>query len=157
MVKFNLHMNHRKLYFIIIFLFIIRLAYSQDCTDYHEFHCLFGDYTFFYSKQSRSMLMRPGQKSELKIVAYGGEDYFVSVCATKKFGKLRFRIIEDTPEKSVLFDNAENNYEETVIFSNEVTRNLIIEVSVPEATSDKKAREYRCVGVVIMFRKTQNK
>jgi len=150
-------MNFKKIYIIIFLSFTVQFLSAQDCTDYHEFHCLFGDYTFFYSKQSKSMLMRPGQKAELKIVAYGGEDYFVSVCATKKFGKLRFKIIEDTPEKNILYDNAENNYEESVIFSNETTKNLIIEVSVPEASSDKKAKEYRCVGVVIMFRKTQNK
>ncbi len=145
-----------KLFRFIIFLIIVNCysLFSQDCTDYHEYHCIFGDYTFFYSKQSKSMLMRPGQKAQVKIIAYGGEDYYISVCANKKFGKLRFRIIEDNDDKTVIYDNAENNYQESIIFSNEVTKNLIVEIIVPEATSEKKAREYRCVGMVVMFRKT---
>lgn len=129
------------------------LAHSQDCTDYHQYHCLYADYTFFYSRQSKSALFRPGQSSELKIVAYSGEDYYIAVCAHRKFGDVHFRILEDTPGRKVIYDNANDNYAESITFTNEVTRNLIIEVSVPEG-EDKSANDRRCVGVVIQFRKT---
>lgn len=125
---------------------------AQDCTDYHQYHCLYGDYTFFYSRQSKSALFKRGQTSELHIVAYGGEEYYVSVCAHRKFSPVHFRILEDNESKSVIYDNAKDEYSESVVFKNEVTQNLIIEVSVPEG-DDKNDNERRCVGVVIQFRK----
>lgn len=127
--------------------------YSQDCTDYHQYHCLFADFTFFYSRQSKSSLFKPGQSKDVKIIAYSGEDYYVSVCAHRKFGKIRFRLLEDNEGRKVFYDNATDNYSESIIFSNDVTRNMIIEVSVPEG-DEKTGDEARCVGVVVEFRKT---
>jgi hypothetical protein len=143
---------------IILILFITFLSFpicsfGQDCTDYHQYHCLYADYTFFYSRQSKSALFKPGQTSDMKIVAYSGEDYYVSVCAHRKFGNIHLRILEDNVNKSVIYDNAQDNYSDFITFSNEVTRNLILEVSVPEGDS-KESNERRCVGVVIQFRKT---
>ena len=129
------------------------IAFSQDCTDYHQYHCLYADYTFFYSRQSKSALFKRGQTSQLKIIAYSGEDYYVSVCAHRKFGDLHFRILEDNAGKKVIYDNADDEYSETITFSNEVTRNLIVEVTVPDLEA-KGSDDRRCVGVVIQFRKT---
>jgi hypothetical protein len=139
---------------LLIFIFFVPVwINSQDCTDYHQYHCMYADYTFFYSRQSKSTLFKAGQSTEIKIVAYTGEDYYVAVCAHRKFGNVRFRIIEDTPARKVFYDNANDKYSESITFSNDVTRNLIIEVSVPEG-DPKDANDRRCVGVVIEFRKT---
>ncbi len=126
---------------------------AQNCTEYHQYHCIYADYTYFYSKQSKSALFRKGQTSELKIVAYGGEDYYVAVCAHRKFGNIQFRIMEDNDKRNLIYDNAADNYSESISFSNTLTRNLIIEVSVPDDGKDLTDR--RCVGVVIEYRKTQ--
>jgi hypothetical protein len=129
------------------------ISLAQDCTGYHQYHCLYADYTFFYSRQSKSALFKPGQTSELKIIAYNGEDYYVAICAHRKFGNIRFRILEDNENRKVIYDNAQDNYNESITFSNEVTRNLILEVSVPEGESGAE-NDRRCVGIVIQFRKT---
>ena len=146
-------MNRIYIVLLAALLSIPVISRAQDCTDYHQFHCLFADYTFFYSRQSKSALFKPGQTSELKIIAYSGEDYYVSVCGHRKLGNIQFRILEDNPAKKVIYDNAMDEYSESVIFSNDVTRNLIIEVSVPEVEG-RDANDRRCVGVVIQFRKT---
>lgn len=140
--------------FIISFLSILvsGISVAQDCTDYHQFHCPYGDYTFFYSRQSKSALFKQGQTSELRITVYGGEDYYIAICAHRKFGDLRFRIMEDNEEKTLIYDSAEDEMAESIIFSNDITRNLILEVSVPE--SKTSSIDKRCVGVVIQFRKT---
>ena len=141
---------------IALFSFIFFLpvkALSQDCTDYHQYHCLYADYTFFYSRQSKSALFRQGQSSELKIVAYSGEDYYISVCAHRKFGDIQYKIMEDNPQRTIIYDNSKDNFAESITFSNEVTRNLIIEVTVPEG-DNKSSNDRRCVGVVIQFRKS---
>lgn len=140
------------LFFTVLFMIPIS-ANAQDCTDYHQYHCLYADYTFFYSRQSKSALFKQGQTSELNIVTYEGEDYYVSVCAHHKLGNVRFRILEDSESRTLIYDNASDNYTESLIFTNTVSRTLVLEVSVPES-DDAKNKDRRCVGVVIQFRKS---
>jgi hypothetical protein len=142
------------LYSLFLAILFIAPLTAQDCTDYHQYHCMYGDFTFYYSKQSKSALFRPGQTSELKIVAYSGEDYYIAVCAHRKFGDIRFRILEDNPSRTLIYDNATDDFEETVVITNDVTRNLIIEVSVPEG-DERTKNDHRCVGVVVEYRKTE--
>jgi len=146
-------MKKNTLILLIALLSFPVISFGQDCTEYHQYHCLYADYTFFYSRQSKSTLFRPGQTNEMKIIAYSGEDYYVAVCAHRKFGNIHLRILEDNANKKVIYDNAQDNYSEFITFSNNVTRNLILEVSVPLG-DNKDTKEARCVGLVIQFRKT---
>ncbi|NJK86687.1 MAG: hypothetical protein HC906_12680 [Bacteroidales bacterium] len=139
-----------------LMLLLSNLVYSQDCTDYHQYQCTYADYSFFYSRQSKSFLTSKGQTTEIRIIAYEGEDYYVAVCGNKKFGKLQLRIIEDDADKTVLYDNATNDYLESITFTNEATRNLILEVTVPsDQGTSKESKDLKCVGVVVQFRKTK--
>jgi hypothetical protein len=137
---------------IIILVSLINIL-AQDCSGYHQYYCDYADYTFFYSRQSKSALLMRGQTSTLNMVAYGGEDYYVGVCAHKKFGDLRFKIMEDNAQRTLIYDNAMDEFATSITFSNETTRNLIIEVSVPEGKSNENDR--RCVGVIIQFKKNE--
>lgn len=127
---------------------------GQDCSEYHKYHCIYGDDSFTYSDQSKSALFRRGQSSEIKFVAHGEEEYYISVCAHRKFGDIQFRILEDRDERTLIYDNAADDFAESVIFFNPSTRNLIIEVNVPEG-NEKDFYERRCVGVVIQYRKSE--
>ena len=55
---------HSKIYLLLFSMTLPLFGYAQDCTDYHQYHCLYGDYSFFYSRQSKSALFRPGQTSD---------------------------------------------------------------------------------------------
>ncbi len=141
---------------ILLYIFLllgVSALYSQDCTGYHQYHCTYADYSFFYSRQSKSALFKRGQTSEMKIIVYGGEDYYVSVCAHRKFGDIRFRLLEDNEARTVIYDNSKDDFSNSIIFSNETTRNLIIEVSVPPGKQTETDR--RCVGVILQFRKEE--
>jgi 6-pyruvoyl-tetrahydropterin synthase len=92
--------------------------------------------------------------SQFKLVTFGGEDYSISICYERKFKKVRIRLIEDNADHTVLYDNADFDYKETMTFSNNVARKIIIEISVPEDPTNKDNQELRCVGVLIHFRKT---
>lgn len=141
----------------IIALLILNIAIpsgiSQDCTDYHQFQCSYADYTYFYSQQSKSMLLMRGQSKEVNIITYAGEEYYIAVCAHNKFGNIQFRILEDNANRTVIYDNASDNFSTSVFFSNERTRKLIIEVEVPPGKSGDKDR--RCVGVLVEFKKKE--
>ncbi len=138
-----------------LFVLSVPVVMSQDCTGFHEYHCRYADYTFFYSKQSKSTLMAHGQTTSLNVVAYGGEEYYIGLCAHRKFGELKMRILEDNDARTVIYDNAQDEYTQSVTFINEKTRNLIIEVSVPETTSQSNENTRRCVGVLMEFKELE--
>lgn len=50
---------------------------------------------FRFNGQSKSASFVPGDTSELNFVAYGGQDYHISVCQDETFSEeLRFRVLE---------------------------------------------------------------
>lgn len=136
----------------ILLIILSTISYGQDCTDFHQYHCSYADYTFFYSRQSKSIQFRKGQSSEIQIITYGGKEYYLAVCGSQKLGKIRFQIIEDNANRNVLFDNAENDYIESINFTNEVTRNMIIQLSAAEGTA-RESKDTGCAGVVIQIQK----
>ena len=137
----------------ILLVLLSSIGYGQDCTSYHQYHCSYADYTFFYSRQSKSIQFHKGQSSEIQFIAYGGKEYYLAVCGSQKLDKIRFRIIEDNAGRNILFDNADNAYSESINFTNEVTRNMIIQLSAAKGTA-REAKDTGCAGVVIQIQKT---
>jgi hypothetical protein len=127
---------------------------AQDCYYYHEYQCKFPSTSYYISGQSRSALFTYGMTSEFKIVTFGGEDYHISICHQFKVKNIHFRLIEDNEDKTVLFDNASNNYQTEVTFTNNTARKIIVEISVPEDPIGKDKNINQCVGVLIHSRKT---
>lgn len=140
----------KKIYILFVLFGFYFHANAQDCTGYHQYHCVYSDYTYFYSRQSKSALFSKGQSSEMGFVAYAGEEYYINVCAHRKFGNIQFKVMMDNDDRTLIYDNASDNYSPTVVFQNEITHNMIIEVTVPD---EKGNMDRRCVGVLIQFRK----
>lgn len=155
----------KKILYLIIFVLSLvpfkseaQILYAGNCTYYHQENCPIPDFSFYYNGQSKSAKFKLGQTSELRIVVYEGEDYFISVCAPKKWKPIRLRILEDNEERTLLFDNKKQNYVDSVKFSNQVTKRLILEISTPAFNeSDDKAdpNETKCVGVLIASRRSE--
>lgn len=127
---------------------------AQDCYYYHEYQCKFPNTTYYISGQSRSALFTYGMTSEFKMVTFGGEDYHISICHQFKMKNVHFRLIEDNEDKVVLFDNATSNYITEVTFTNNTTRKIIVEISIPDDPTAKDKNVNQCVGVLIHSRKT---
>lgn len=140
-----------RILFILIFVFGITLAKAQNCQEYHKHFCRIPDFSFFYNGQSKSADFAVGQTSELHFIVYEGMDYYISVCGHKKYKKIRWKILEDNEERTLLFDNLKQNYIDTVKFSIKNTRRFILEVSIPEVpeNGEKGDPTKRCVGVLI--------
>lgn len=140
----------------IIILFIL-IAFSfkanaQDCPDFHTRYCPIPDFSYYYDQQSGSFSLKEGEIAELKVIVFEKNDYYVSICSQKKDNSVHLRIIEDTPEKKVIYDNAKNEYINYVSFSNDVTRKLIFEVALRIEKPDKISTKQRCVGVLVAKR-----
>jgi hypothetical protein len=100
-------MNNMKsiISFAILF-FVVFNAYSQGCKNYHLKTCEGCGDPFKYSGQSKSAMMEKGQTSTFHIVVYEGFEYCVQISAAKNLKGISFRILEDNPAKTVLYDSS---------------------------------------------------
>ncbi|MBI9066648.1 MAG: hypothetical protein JEZ09_05105 [Salinivirgaceae bacterium] len=129
---------------------------QKKCNKYLEKKCDgYGD-PFRFSGQSRNALFELGQKSEFKLAVFGGFEYRVAICAEKNLKGIYFRIREDNTNKNILYDSSSEieDFLEKMFFVEE-SKNLIIEVIVPEGDEPKEEQDYSdrygCMGVLIEY------
>ncbi len=143
-------------------LFIISIAFSTSlysqsgvCGQFHRKYCVFEDgknSSWQYNAQSKSGLFNQGMVSKLRCVIYKGMDYRISVCCETLLGeKVNYKIF-DARTNEMLFDNKAAEDVQTFEFQSVSTRQLVIEVVVPQGATEKdkhKSTEAACVGLLI--------
>ncbi len=138
----------KKLYFIVLLLLISIPLISQNCNSYYK-KCTSVPIGFVESSSSRSFKIRKGKNVRFVLTAYGGREYFFSICAKSKVGDLQFRLID--PEKeTVLYDNASEVLCDSKIIKVEFTQKIIIQVFAPNWKSNNL---YECGGFRIAYKK----
>jgi hypothetical protein len=142
--------------------FIITLALSTSlfsqsgvCGQFHRKYCVFDDAkggNWQYNAQSKSGLFNQGMVSKLRCVIYKGMDYRISVCCETILGeKVNYKIF-DARTNELLFDNKAAEDVQVFEFQSVSTRQLVIEVVVPQGATEKdkhKASDAACVGLLI--------
>jgi hypothetical protein len=107
---------------------------------------------WLYNAQSKSGLFNQGMVSKLRCVIYKGMDYRISVCCETVLGdKVSYKIF-DSRTNELLFDNSTSEDTQNFEFQSVSTRQLIIEVVVPQGATEKdkhKATDAACVGLLI--------
>lgn len=147
-----------KVVLTIIFTAILGLGvYSQAgvCGQFHKKYCVLEkskNEKWQYNAQSKSGLFNMGMTSKLRCVIYKGMDYRISVCCEATIGdKVNYKIL-DARTSEMLFDNATAEDTQIFEFQSVSTRQLIIEVVVPQGATEKdkhKATDAACVGLLI--------
>jgi hypothetical protein len=138
------------------------LAFSQAsvCGQFHRKYCVVetkrgGKDGWMYNAQSKSGLFNQGMTSKIRCVIYKGMDYRINVCV--ETGDKAVYKIFDARTSELLYDNATAQNEPLFEFQSTASRQLIIEVSVPNgATSQDKHKpmEAACVGLLIEHKVT---
>lgn len=127
---------------------------SGVCGQFHRKYCVFEDDkgAWQYNAQSKSGLFNQGMVSKLRCVIYKGMDYRISVCCETLLGeKVNYKIF-DARTNEMLFDNKAAEDVQTFEFQSVSTRQLVIEVMVPQGATEKdkhKSTEAACVGLLI--------
>lgn len=131
------------------------IAQSGVCSNFHRKFCKFADDkkgNWQYNAQSKSGLFNQGMVSKLRCVIYKGMDYRISVCCETILGeKVNYKIY-DARTNELLFDNKTAEDTQTFEFQSVSTRQLVIEVMVPQGATEKeehKATDAACVGLLI--------
>ena len=143
---------------IILILFIllgINLK-SQPCYDFHKQPgCrITNNEGFKPFSQSKSAMVEAGKTYQYQIVLFGGYDYKIGLCTERGFEPIHIRII-NAEDQSVFYDNLDDDYTETLGFSNEKTKNVIFEITLmaPEMKFKDVGDTRACIGVAIFWSK----
>lgn len=130
-------------------------AQTSVCGQYHRKYCKMEDskgQEWQYNAQSKSGLFNQGMVSKLRCVIYKGMDYRISVCCETIIGeKVNYKIF-DSKTNELLFDNKAAEDVQVFEFQSVSTRQLVIEVVVPQGATEKdkhKATDAACVGLLI--------
>jgi hypothetical protein len=135
-------------------------AQSGVCGQFHKKYCIFetdksGNWQ--YNAQSKSGLFNQGMVSKLRCVIYKGMDYRIAVCCETILGeKVNYKIY-DARTKELLFDNKTAEDTQQFEFQSVSTRQLVIEVVVPQGATEKdkhKSTDAACVGLLIEHKLT---
>lgn len=141
------------LFFIACSLYL--MPQTSVCGQFHRKYCVFEDTKsekWQYNAQSKSGLFNQGMVSKLRCVIYKGMDYRISVCCETILGdKVSYKIY-DSRTNELLFDNSTADNVQNFEFQSVSTRQLVIEVMVPQGATEKdkhKSTEAACVGLLI--------
>ena len=135
-------------------------AQSGVCGQFHKKYCHFetdkgGNWQ--YNAHSKSGLFNQGMVSKLRCVIYKGMDYRISVCCETILGEKVSYKIYDARTNELLFDNKSAEDTQQFEFQSVSTRQLVIEVMVPQGATEKdkhKSTDAACIGLLIEHKLT---
>lgn len=104
--------------------------------------------------QSKNAVVDAGKTFKFQVVLFGGYDYKIGLCTEKGYKPIHIKIV-NADDQSVIYDNVDDDYTETVGFSNETTKNVILEITC--MASEMEFRDIgdsrTCLGIAIFWRK----
>ncbi|HEC42569.1 MAG TPA: hypothetical protein ENI20_07045 [Bacteroides sp.] len=138
-----------------VFLLVTIAVFSQDCVDYHRFARCKMDLQRGYKKysQSKSAAISELDTLEFNIVFYGQKDYIFSFCTRQDLYPINFRLL-DPDSRTVLYDNANDRYIESLSIGFDATRSLIVQVTVFAGRDNKGGAEADagCIGLLLQYK-----
>lgn len=128
---------------------------AQDCSSsFKQGDCkmdLQRDYKTF--SQSRGFTITPGDTVEMSVVFYGQKDYIFTFCTDKELYPVHCQII-DTETGTMLYDNKDDRYIESLALGMDVTKNLTFRISALASleTASVETAGPGCLGVLFQYK-----
>jgi len=148
----------RRFYQIVLGLLICgmpALLKAQDCNEsYKKGDCrmdLHKGYKTF--SQSHGFSVTPKDTVELSVVFYGQKDYIFTFCTDKNLYPVHYQII-DTETGTMLYDNEDDRYVESLVLGLDVTKNLTFRVNTLASleTARMETDPSGCLGVLFQYK-----
>jgi len=128
--------------------FISNINYSQ-CRGYSKNECMPKLDKYIHTGQLNAVKLSPGEKSEVMLTFYAGQEYKIIVCAEEVFDNIIFKIRDS--KRRLIYDNLGDG---SLSFNFKVasTQQLIISFKVPESESEGVEEVEGCVSAIIGFK-----
>ena len=151
--------NYKLLILTNVFLlFWFTNTYSQRCKGFHHHNnCWTKDIKKDFKQygQARSAILEINQSYTYQAIFYGRKDFKLLICTEFGYYPVHYQLINPENQK-VFYDNAEDDYVESVGFTTDKNIKLIIEVTIlAKDIEPEDAKDIRiCAGIQILWRKT---
>jgi hypothetical protein len=144
----------------LVLLFLMGSAFAQQCEKSHkDGDCQMVQERGFKSlSQSGGYYLSTQDSLELNVVFYGQKDYILSFCTEKELYPIHYKIYE-TDSKTLLYDNQDDRFIETLEMGMDVTRKLTFRIKVLAnlAGEEVSGEGSGCLGVFIQYKNYPNK
>lgn len=140
-----------KTFFCLIFsLAVLPVAVYSQCKGFAKKNCLPKVAPFTHNGQLNSTTLIAGQKVQLEMTFYSGQNYRILVCAQEVLGKVDFKLLD--ADKNVVFNSKDNGSPDHWDFNLKSTQQLFIEVDVPEMDAPNGITPSGCVALLVGFK-----
>ncbi len=135
----------------------VNIASAQPCRDYNRMGTclsLMNREDMNIYGQSKNALLQVNVVNSFSVTLFGEKDYKFIICSEAKFYPIHIRLI-DPVSQEVFYDNKDDDYLESIGFTIEKTRRLIVEITLLAAKAEIKdiGQDRACVGVLILWQK----
>jgi hypothetical protein len=141
-----------KLNFVVTTLMLLLTVNSVNaqCKNFAKNKCLPNIAPYIHNGQMNGAIMMAGEKAELQMTFYSGQDYRLMVCAQPILGDVAFRLLDKN--KKVVFNNKDHKNVSYWDFNVTSTQQMFLEIEVPESTSKHGMIPSGCVIVLVGFK-----
>jgi hypothetical protein len=133
----------------LILTFITGFANAQ-CKSFAKNKCLPDLAPYIHNGQMNGATMMAGEKAELQMSFYAGQDYRLMVCAQPILGETTFRLLDKN--KKVIFNSKDHKNVTFWDFNVASTQQMILEIDIPESGAKHGMVPSGCVNILVGFK-----
>ncbi len=133
----------------LILFFVVDDATAQ-CKSFAKSKCLPSLAPYIHNGQMNGATMMAGEKAELQMSFYAGQDYRLMVCAQPILGDVVFRVLDKN--KKVIFNSKDHKNATFWDFNVASTQQMILEIDVPESSAKHGMIPSGCVNILVGFK-----
>lgn len=124
---------------------------NAQCKSYAKRSCRPLLTPYLHNGQVNNAVLVPGDKAELLLTFFSGQEYRMIVCGMPVLGEVTYKVMDS--DRNVIFESAKNKDKKYFDFKVASTQQLIVEINVPESKSISDIVPEGCVSVLIGFKK----
>lgn len=124
---------------------------AAQCKGFVKKTCLPKMLPYTHNGQLNNAVMTAGDKAELQMTFYSGQQYRIVVCAQEVLGKVSFKVYDSSRKE--IYDSNDGKDHSTWDFKVAATQQLTLEIIAPDLDSPNKLVPSGCVSVLIGFKK----
>ncbi len=144
-------MNNFSFKLLLIFIAInIPVVVFAQCKLFSKKQCIPELLPYNHNGQQNNVTLMPGEKAELLMTFYAGQDYRLMVCGQPILGDIKFKVKDK--ERKEIYNNSTAALSSIWDFKVASTQQLILEVEAPETDSKTRLMESGCISVLVGFK-----
>ncbi|HCA83499.1 MAG TPA: hypothetical protein DEP18_06900, partial [Flavobacteriales bacterium] len=120
---------------------------DAQCKSYVKRNCRPGLTPYLHNGQVNNAILVPGDKAELLLTFFAGQEYRLMICSMPVLGAVSFRVLDS--DRNPIYESKKNPSQNYFDFKVASTQQLIVEINVPEAKPNNDIVPEGCVSVLI--------